>query len=177
MIRVIGSTMTTRSTTRNTATTTATTRNPYWNRYGDYGYDYTDYEPAVVRYDYFYQWSPEDQDWTEVKGDKAETKGAKRDHSFALLETSSGKTVLVDFGPKAQLDKVKLQKGNKIQVRGPREKPGGKYVLVAHQVSAINRDKKDKKEKNELHVCRPELWRQCMRPSRRDAGGFSCMAA
>lgn len=157
----------------------------YWDSYdyyGDYGYDYTGYDPAVVGNDYYYQWTPEDQAWTEVKGDKAEsdkrsaeamdeskdkktrnidkkdvltmrgtiknvdmakTKGSKQDHTFAMLDAGSGKSVLVDFGPKAQLDKVKLDKGNKIQVRGPRVKLGGKYVLVAQQVSSINPDKKD----------------------------------
>ena len=157
----------------------------YWNSYdyyGDYGYDYTAYDPAVVGYDYYYQWSPVDQDWTEVEGDKAEsdkrsadakeqskdkktknidekevvtmrgtiksvgkakTKGAKQDHTFAVIEAGSGKSVLVDFGPKAQLGKVKLEKGNKIQVRGPRTKLDGRFVLVAQQVSAINPDKKD----------------------------------
>jgi len=156
----------------------------YWNGYnyyGDYGYDYTNYDPAVVGYDYYYQWSPEDKSWTEVKGDKSEsgkrsasakemskdkktkdidkkdvltmrgtiqsvgkakTKGAKQDHSYVVLEAASGKTILVDFGPKAQLDKVKLEKGGKIQVRGPRVKLDGKYVLVAQQVSAMNPDRK-----------------------------------
>lgn len=157
----------------------------YWDSYdyyGDYGYDYTGYDPAVVGDDYYYQWSPQDRNWTEVKGDKAEsdkrsaeatekskdkktknidkkdvltmrgtiqnvdmakTKGSKQDHTFAMLDAGSGKSVLVDFGPKAQLDKVKLDKGNKIQVRGPRVKLGGKYVLVAQQVSSINPDKKE----------------------------------
>jgi hypothetical protein len=163
---------------------------PVWDSYdyyGDYGYDYTDYDPVVTGYDYYYQWSPEDQDWTEVEGDKAEsdkrsadakkmsedkkskdknskdidkkdvvtmrgtlqsvgkakTKGAKKSHTFSVLDAGSGKSVLVDFGPKAQLDKIKLKKGNKIQVRGPRVKFGGRYVVVAQQVSAINPDKKD----------------------------------
>lgn len=160
---------------------------PYWDGYdyyGDYGYNYTGYDPAVIGYDYYYQWSPADRSWVETQGDKSEsdkrsaeakeqskdkkqkqidkndvltmrgtikdvgkakTKGAKKDHTFVVLEASSGKSVLVDFGPKAKLDKVKLEKGDRIQVRGPRTKLGGKYVLVAQQVSAINPDKKDKK--------------------------------
>ena len=73
---------------------------------------------------------------------KAKTKGAKQDHSYVVLEAASGKTILVDFGPKALLDKVKLEKGGKIQVRGPRVKLDGKYVLVAQQVSAMNPDRK-----------------------------------
>lgn len=158
---------------------------PYWSSYdyyGDYGYDYVAYDPAVVGYDYYYQWSPEDQTWSEVKGDKSESdkrrteakeqskdkktknidkkdvltmrgtiqsvdktkaKGGKKEHTYAMLDAGSGKSVLVDFGPNAQLDKVKLEKGKKIQVRGPRVKLGGKYVLVAQQVSAIKSDKKN----------------------------------
>ncbi len=73
----------------------------------------------------------------------AKTKDAGKDHTFIVLEPSSGKNVLVDFGPQAELDKIKLEKGNKIQVRGPRTKFGGKYVVVAQQVSAINSEKKD----------------------------------
>lgn len=157
-----------------------------YDYYGDYGYNYTNYDPSTIGYDYYYQWSPEDQNWAEVKGNKStsvklsseakatskkmsknketkninkkdvitmrgniqnigntQTKGAKKNHTFAMLEASSGKSVLVDFGPNAKLDKINLKNGNKIQVRGPRVKLGGKYVLVAQQVSAINPEMKN----------------------------------
>lgn len=142
---------------------------------------YAGYDPATTGYDSYYQWSPENKDWTEAKGDKsksdqmqadakekskdkkkksmdkkdvltmkgtiksvgkAKTKGGDKDHTFVMLEPSQGKSVLVDFGPKAKVGNIKLEKGNKIQVRGPRTKLGGKYVLVAQQVSPIKPDKK-----------------------------------
>lgn len=153
----------------------------YWNSYdyyGDYGYDCTGYEPVNTGYDSYYQWSPDDENWSEVSGDKSEsdmrkteaektskdskkdidkkdvltmrgtiqsvgkakTKGSSMDHTFVVLEADSGKSVLVDFGSKADLDKVKLEKDNTIQVRGPRAKFGGRYVLVAQQVSAVKSD-------------------------------------
>ncbi len=72
----------------------------------------------------------------------AKAKGGDKEHTFVMLESSKGQTALVDFGPKAKVGNIKLEKGNKIQVRGPRTKLGGKYVLVAQQVSSINPDKK-----------------------------------
>jgi hypothetical protein len=153
-----------------------------WNSYGyygDYGYEYTGYDPVTTGYDYYYQWSPVDNDWTETKGDEAasdqksaeaqemskdkkkksidkkdvltmrgtitsvgmaKAKGGDKDHTFVMLEASEGKSVLVDFGPKAKVGKIELKKGNKIQVRGPRTKLGGKYVLVAQQISRVDAD-------------------------------------
>ncbi len=63
---------------------------------------------------------------------------------FVQLETAKGKSVLVDFGPKATPGKEELEEGNRIQVTGPRTKLNGKYVLVAQQVSAVNPEKKKK---------------------------------
>jgi hypothetical protein len=152
-----------------------------YDYYSDYSYDYSGYDSASTGYDYYYQWSPLESDWSETKGDKsvstekrdealemskdkkkksmdkkdvltmkgtiksvgkAKAKDGDKEHTFVVIEASEGKTVLVDFGPKAMVGKIKLEKGNKIQVRGPRTKLGGKYVLVAQQVSAINPDKK-----------------------------------
>jgi hypothetical protein len=154
-----------------------------WNGYdyyGDYGYDYTGYDSATTGYDSYYQWSPEDNDWSETKGDKtvstqkrneamemskdkkkksmdkkdvltmrgtiksvgmAKAKSGDKEHTFVTIEASEGKSVLVDFGPMAKVGNIKLEKGNKIQVRGPRTKLGGKFVLVAQQVSAFNPNK------------------------------------
>ena len=134
----------------------------YWDSYGYNSYGYNDY---------YYQWSPADLDWTEVKADEskekskemkkkdidkkdvltmrgtiksfgtAKTKGSKMNHTFVVLETAKDKNVLVDFGPKAKIGKIKLKEGNKIQVTGPRTKLSGQFVLVAQQVSGINPDK------------------------------------
>ncbi len=68
---------------------------------------------------------------------KVKAKDADSEHTFVSLETAEGKSVIVDFGPKADLGKIKLTKGTKIQVRGPRAKMNGKYVLVAQQVSSL----------------------------------------
>lgn len=72
---------------------------------------------------------------------KAKTKDQKDNHTFLRLEPAVGKSVLVDFGPQAKLGKVKLKEGEKIQVRGPRAKLNGKYVLVAQQVSSVKSKK------------------------------------
>lgn len=68
---------------------------------------------------------------------KVKTKGGDSEHTYAMLDVDKGKAVLVDFGPKAGMGKVKIEKGKDLQVRGPRAKFAGKYVLVAQQVSEL----------------------------------------
>lgn len=70
----------------------------------------------------------------------AKAKSGDKEHMFAVIEATQGKSVLVDFGPKANIGNIKLEEGNKVQVRGPRTKLGGKYVLVAQQVSPLSTD-------------------------------------
>ena len=72
---------------------------------------------------------------------RAKTKGSDKEHTYAELNVAKGKTVLVDFGPKANTSKVQIAKGKKLQVRGPRTKLGGKYVVLAQQVSELKGDK------------------------------------
>ncbi len=60
----------------------------YWNSndyYTDYRYNSDGYDPVTTGTDTYYQWSPADQNWSEVKGDKAESE--KR--SAAAKEMSS----------------------------------------------------------------------------------------
>ncbi len=42
-----------------------------YDYYGDYGYDYADYDTGTTGYSYYYQWTPEDSNWSEVEGDQA----------------------------------------------------------------------------------------------------------
>jgi hypothetical protein len=69
---------------------------------------------------------------------RVKTKNSSREHTYAVLNVSGDRSVLVDFGPATKMGDVKLEKGKRIQVRGPRTKLNGRYVLVAQQVSAIN---------------------------------------
>ena len=68
---------------------------------------------------------------------RAKTKGGKQEHTYAELNVAKGKNVLVDFGPKADMSKIQVAKGKKVQVRGPRTKLGGKYVVLAQQVTEL----------------------------------------
>ena len=77
---------------------------------------------------------------------RAKAKGSQQEHTYAQLNVGKGKNMLVDFGPKSQIGKMDLKKGSKVQVRGPRTKVGGKYILMAQQVSEVKGDKKAKKD-------------------------------
>lgn len=79
---------------------------------------------------------------------RVKTKGAKQEHTYAVLDVDDKRSVLVDFGPKAEMGDVKIEKGKKLQVRGPRAKLNGRYLLVAQQVSPI-KDKDMAGEKKE----------------------------
>ena len=77
---------------------------------------------------------------------RAKAKGSQQEHTYAQLNVAKGKDMLVDFGPKAQVGKMDLKKGTKVQVRGPRTKVGGKYILMAQQVSELKGNNKAKKD-------------------------------
>lgn len=77
---------------------------------------------------------------------RAKTKGSDKEHTYAVLSVAKGKDVLVDFGTRTEMGKMKIEKGRKLQVRGPRTKFAGKYVLVAQQVSEIKGGEGAKKE-------------------------------
>lgn len=68
---------------------------------------------------------------------RVKSKGSDKEHTYAVLSVAKGKDVLVDFGPRADFGKMKIEKGKQLQVRGPRSKFAGKYVLVAQQVSEV----------------------------------------
>lgn len=68
---------------------------------------------------------------------RAKAKGSATEHTYAMVNVAKGKDMLVDFGPKSEIGKMQLTKGKKVQVRGPRTKVGGKYILVAQQVSEL----------------------------------------
>ncbi len=78
---------------------------------------------------------------------RAKAKGSQQEHTYAQLNVAKGKDMLVDFGPKSQIGKMELKKGKKLQVRGPRTKVGGKYILMAQQVSELKGGKGKKDDK------------------------------
>ena len=84
---------------------------------------------------------------TIAKVGRAKAKGSDQQHTYAQLNVAKGKNMLVDFGPKSEIGKMDLKKGTKVQVRGPRTKVGGKYILMAQQVSELKGDKAKKDEK------------------------------
>ncbi len=64
--------------------------------------------------------------------------GADKPHQFVILDAAKGQHVLVDLGGEKLPEKIKLEEGRKIQVRGPRAKVNGRYLLIAQQVSQID---------------------------------------
>ncbi len=57
------------------------------------------------------------------------TAGTK-DHTYVNLQLESGESALVDFGPSADLDKIDLQEGDTVTVKGYTEPSGGREVLM-----------------------------------------------
>lgn len=60
--------------------------------------------------------------------------GQRGQHSLVKITLQNGRSAVVDLGPKRNLDKIDLQKGDRIRVKGQRGRVDGRQVLMANQV-------------------------------------------
>jgi hypothetical protein len=70
----------------------------------------------------------------------------KNQHTLVEIKLENGQTSTVDFGPAASLEKIGLEEGDEITVRGRRSTVGGREVIVAdllkvdgEKVSSVSR--------------------------------------
>ncbi len=65
---------------------------------------------------------------------KVELRGRDASHTVALLRTERGKMGVVDLGPVKQLESLKLQQGDRIEVRGKPVRVNKRGVLMAESI-------------------------------------------
>lgn len=70
---------------------------------------------------------------------KVDLRGRDITHSVALLRTKQGKMGVVDLGPVKQLERLKLQQGDRIEVRGKPVVVNKRGVLMADAVRKSDR--------------------------------------
>lgn len=64
--------------------------------------------------------------------------GQRDQHSLVKITLQNGRSAVVDLGPKRNLERIDLEKGKRIQVRGQRGTVDGRNVLLANQVRVGN---------------------------------------
>ncbi len=65
---------------------------------------------------------------------KVHLKGQRDQHTIARLKLDNGKSRLINIGPRADLEYLGLETGNKVTVHGCKGRIGGKSVLMATMV-------------------------------------------
>lgn len=101
------------------------------------------------------QGQPSDYEKMLVRGEieafsQIDFEGESKDNDLIKIKLENGDSAVVDLGTDSARDDLQLKDGDRIMVRGTKDKIDGKIILVAEEVTVGNpsSSQKDKKSKN-----------------------------